>query len=130
MRHSGTQFTAEASLTPSTLAPSFDSPQYAFAMSDDYLGIGKLAEAIERGTREFREVAKVYLEPIAKERGELQADKIRFVDKTTGSRVISIAPFENFSDNPPSRNGTKLLNPSTALTRHASHALPLTPHLH
>ncbi len=46
-------------------------------MNDDYLGIGKLAEAIERGTREFREIAKTYLEPIAREKGQLQADKIR-----------------------------------------------------
>jgi len=41
--------------------------------------------------------------------------------------VFSITLFENLSDYPPSRNGTKQLNPSTALTRHASHALPLTP---
>lgn len=47
-------------------------------MADDYLGIGKLAEAIERGTREFREVAKAHLEPIAREKGQFKADKIRF----------------------------------------------------
>ncbi|MEO7859718.1 MAG: hypothetical protein ABIU05_04625 [Nitrospirales bacterium] len=46
--------------------------------------------------------------------------------ETPGSGIFSIALFENFTDNPPSRSGTKWLNPSTALTRHASHALRLT----
>ena len=47
-------------------------------MTDDLLGFGKLAEAMERSTREFRELTKIYLEPIAKEKGQLRADRIRF----------------------------------------------------
>lgn len=46
--------------------------------------------------------------------------------ETTGSGIFSIALFEDLPDSPPLRDGTKWLNPSTALTRHASHALPLT----
>jgi hypothetical protein len=57
-------------------------------VSDDYLGIGKLAEAIERGTREFREVAKVYLEPIAREKGQFQADKIRFEREVQAAKIM------------------------------------------
>lgn len=47
-------------------------------MNDDLLGFGKLAEAFEKGTRELRSLVKTFLEPIAKEKGELKADKIRF----------------------------------------------------
>lgn len=57
-------------------------------MSDDYLGIGKLAEAIERGTREFREVVKIYLEPIVREKGQLQADKIRFEREVQAAKMM------------------------------------------
>ena len=46
--------------------------------------------------------------------------------ETTGSGIFSIALFEDLSDNPPSRSGTKRLNPSTALTHPASHVLPFT----
>ena len=43
---------------------------------DDLLGIGRIFEAFERGTRELREVAKVYWEPIAKEKGRLEATEL------------------------------------------------------
>src|SRR5687767_4013840 len=46
-------------------------------MADDLLGLGKVCEALEKGTKEVRELAKVYFKPIAKEKGELRADKIR-----------------------------------------------------
>lgn len=46
--------------------------------------------------------------------------------KTTGLGIFSAAPFKNFSDNPPSRNGIEWLIPIHPLTRHASHTLPLT----
>lgn len=44
---------------------------------DDLLGFGKIVEAFERGTREIREVVKVYLEPIAKVSGQNKADELR-----------------------------------------------------
>lgn len=46
-------------------------------MADDLLGLGKVCEALEKGTKEVRELAKMYFKPIAKEKGELRADKIR-----------------------------------------------------
>ena len=38
------------------------------------------------------------------------------LSKTTGPRIFSIALFEDLSNNPPSRGGTELLNPSTRLS--------------
>ncbi len=46
-------------------------------MPEDLLGWGKIAEALEKGTREVRELAKVYLEPVARAKGQLHADKIK-----------------------------------------------------
>lgn len=36
---------------------------------DDLLGIGKIAEAFDRGTREVRDLIKLLLEPVAREKG-------------------------------------------------------------
>ena len=47
-------------------------------------------------------------------------------EKITGSGVFSIVLFEDLSNNPPSRSGTELLNPSTPLTLHTFRDLPLT----
>ncbi len=46
-------------------------------MADDLLGLGKVCEAFEKGTREVRELAKTYAEPIAKVKGELKAGRIK-----------------------------------------------------
>jgi hypothetical protein len=48
-------------------------------MADDLLGFGKLAEAVERGTREVREVIKAYAEPIAKAKGHNRATEIQLI---------------------------------------------------
>ena len=49
----------------------------ASVLSEDLIGFGKIAEALEHGTREVRELIKTYLEPIVKEKGLLRADGIR-----------------------------------------------------
>jgi hypothetical protein len=66
-------------------------------LSDDNLGLGKLAEALERGTREMRELEKTYIDPIAKEKGELQADKIKFNKfKRTIQAIKIVVPHLKF----------------------------------
>lgn len=57
-------------------------------MSGDLLGIGKLVEALEKGTREVRELAKTYYAPIAKEKGELRADRIRVERKLQAIKMM------------------------------------------
>lgn len=47
-------------------------------MVDDLVGIGKLAESIEKGTKEIRQLAYDFLAPPVKEAGQLIADRIRF----------------------------------------------------
>jgi Abortive infection alpha len=44
---------------------------------DDLLGIGKIAEAFEKGTREVRELGKLYFEPVVREKGLLQATRVQ-----------------------------------------------------
>ena len=48
--------------------------------------------------------------------------------RTRNNRVgnLSIAPLEDLPDNPPSRGGTELLNPSTPLTPYPSRLSRLT----
>jgi hypothetical protein len=46
-------------------------------MLDDWFGIGKMLEALERGTREFREVYKAHHLPVATARGEMKAAEIK-----------------------------------------------------
>lgn len=46
-------------------------------MVDDLVGLGKIADAAERGTREFRELVRDLLKPAANELGEYFADRIR-----------------------------------------------------
>lgn len=46
-------------------------------MVDDLVGLGKIADAAERGTRELRELVRDLLKPAAHELGECFADRIR-----------------------------------------------------
>lgn len=46
-------------------------------MAEDLTGVGKVAEAAERGTREMRELVRDFLGPAAAEVGQYLADKVR-----------------------------------------------------
>ncbi|MBN1841318.1 MAG: DUF4393 domain-containing protein, partial [Deltaproteobacteria bacterium] len=57
-------------------------------MVQDLAGAGKIAEATERGTREFRELIKDLLSPSANEIGECIADKVRIYRFKSTVRAI------------------------------------------
>ncbi len=47
-------------------------------MVDDLVGLGKLAESIEKGTKEVRQLAYDFLAPAVKEAGQSIGDRIKF----------------------------------------------------
>jgi Abortive infection alpha len=47
-------------------------------MENDLIGLGKIADSIEKGTKEFRQLTYDFLAPPVKEAGQLIADKIKF----------------------------------------------------
>jgi len=47
-------------------------------MVNDLVGLGKIAESIEKGTREIRQLSYDFLSPSVKEAGQLIADRIKF----------------------------------------------------
>ena len=47
-------------------------------MVNDLVGLGKLAESIEKGTKEVRQLAYDFLAPPVKEAGQFLADRIKF----------------------------------------------------
>ncbi|SPP64732.1 Abi-alpha family protein [Nitrospira lenta] len=55
---------------------------------DDLLGIGRIFEAFERGTREFREVTKLYYEPIVKVKGQLKATELQIRGRVRVVRAL------------------------------------------
>jgi hypothetical protein len=60
-------------------------------MAEDLVGLGKMAEAVERGTRELRELVQEFLSPLAKESGEYLADRVRFARVVRLKRALEIA---------------------------------------
>ena len=60
-------------------------------MSGDLVGLGKIAEAAERGTREFRELVRDLLSPAANELGEYFADKIRLYRARAAMKAAQFA---------------------------------------
>ncbi len=60
-------------------------------MAEDPVGLGKIAESIERVTREVRELAKEFLSPIGKEVGEYLADRVRFARAAAARRALEMA---------------------------------------
>ncbi len=60
-------------------------------MAEDLIGLGKIAEAAERATREMRELVQEFLSPIARESGEYFADRVRFARATRAKQALEIA---------------------------------------
>lgn len=60
-------------------------------MVNDLVGLGKLALSIEKGTKEFRQLAYDFLAPPVKEAGQLIADKIRFYRISNAIRAMKEA---------------------------------------
>jgi hypothetical protein len=60
-------------------------------MGEDLVGFGKIAEAIERGTREVRELVQDFLSPVLKEAGQYLADRIKFNRINAAIRALQIA---------------------------------------
>lgn len=60
-------------------------------MENDLTGLGKLAESIEKGTREFRQLTYDFLAPPVKEAGQLIADKIKFYRFTNSIQAMKKA---------------------------------------
>lgn len=60
-------------------------------MTGDLVGLGKIAEAAERGTREFRELVRDLLRPGANELGEYFADKIRLYRAKAAMKAVQLA---------------------------------------
>jgi hypothetical protein len=60
-------------------------------MSDDLVGLGKIAEAAERGTREFRELVRNLLNPAVNELGEYFANSIRLYRAKAAKKAVTLA---------------------------------------
>jgi hypothetical protein len=60
-------------------------------MGEDLVGLGKMADAIERVTREVRKLAQDLLSPVAQEAGEYIADRIRYARVTAAIRALELA---------------------------------------
>lgn len=57
----------------------------------DLLGAGRFAEAIERGTREVRQLIQDFLGPTVKEAGETIADRVRYYRVTSSISTVKKA---------------------------------------
>lgn len=60
-------------------------------MAEDLTGAGKIAEAVERSTREIRELVQSFLGPLAAEAGQYLADKIRIYRYNAAIRALQLA---------------------------------------
>ena len=60
-------------------------------MADDLAGAGKAAEALERGTRELREVARDLIGPPAAELGQYFAEQVRIFRFKSAVRAVEKA---------------------------------------
>jgi hypothetical protein len=60
-------------------------------MPDDLVGLGKIAEAAERSTREMRELMRDLLAPATRELGQYFADRMRIFRAPTAIEAMKIA---------------------------------------
>lgn len=82
-------------------------------MVDDLVGLGKIADATERGTREFRELFRDLFKPAVNELGEHVADKIRLYRAKAAMKAMQKAKMQieasGLKQKPPSVKDVVLL---------------------